>query len=155
MSQFDAKPNAFFQVEVCGKRLQIIAEFRAAIELFKILFGRYIRGPFAEAGKLRGVLGRRGDKIGSLITPTTAHRVTLLEAEDIRRWISIKKILQRYESTGAGTNNGDLHATCSLDNREANEHIVELARFRHKKQDTVAGRHRLGFQIFIKYDKDA
>src|SRR5918993_3801347 len=110
MSQFDPKPNAFFQVEVRGKRLQIIAEFRAAIELFKILFRRYIRGPFAEAGKLCGVLGRRGDKIGSLITPATTHRVTLLKAEDIRRRIGIKQVLQRYESTGACTNNRDLHA---------------------------------------------
>src|SRR4026209_2765908 len=127
MSQFDPKPYAFFQVEVRGKRLQIIAEFRAAIEFFKILFGCYIRGPFAEAGKLRSVFGRRGNKIGSLIPPATAHRVTLLEAEDIRRWIGVEKVLQRYESTGASANNGDLHAAWSLDNRKANEHIVELA----------------------------
>jgi hypothetical protein len=92
MSQFDAKLNTLFQVEVFGERLEIITEFGTPIELFKILFGRYIRGPFTEAGKLRGVLGGRGDKIWSLITPATAHRVALLETDNIRCWICIEKI---------------------------------------------------------------
>src|SRR5215207_4152886 len=114
MSQFDPKPNTLFQVEVSGKCLEIIAEFGAAIELFKILFRRCIRGPFAEAGKLRSIFGGGRDKIWSLITPTAAHRVTLLKANDIRRRICIQKIFQGYESTAARANNGDFHATCSL-----------------------------------------
>ena len=126
MPQFDAKPNVLFQVEARGKRLQIIAEFGAAIELFKILFGRYIWRPFSEAGKLGSVFGGRGDKIRSLVAPATAHRMTLLEAQDIRRWKGIEKVLQRDESTATSANHGDLHATCSLDSRKADQHVVEL-----------------------------
>jgi hypothetical protein len=113
MLQFDTKPNVFFQVEVRGKRRQIIAEFRATIELFKILLRRYVRAPLTKTRKLRGVFGRGGDKIRTLITPTTAHRVTLLEANYIRRWIYLEKIFQRYKSTTASANNGDLHTTGS------------------------------------------
>ena len=83
MSHFDAKANACFQVEVCGKLFQIVTEFRAAIELFKIFFRRYIGQPFAKTGKLCGVFGGGGDKIWPLIAPTTAHRIALLEANYI------------------------------------------------------------------------
>src|SRR6476661_6827947 len=143
-----------------GKLLQIIAEFRAAIELFIILLGCYCRRPFTEAGKLRGVLCGCGDKIWALVTPATAHRMTLLEADNIRRRISIQKVLQCNESAAAGANHCNVHARASSaktlrDDREADQHVVKLTRFRDKKQETVACRHRLGFQIFIENDIDA
>src|SRR5215203_6192607 len=92
---------------------QIIPKFRAAIELFKILFRRYVWRPFAEAGKLRGVLGGCGNKIWSLITPAAAHRLTLLEANDIFRWKIIKKIFQGDEPAATHADDRDLHPTSS------------------------------------------
>src|SRR5688572_3375187 len=62
MTNFHAKPNAFFQVEMCSKRIQIAAKFITAIEFFKLLFRRYLRQVFTETGKLRGVLGGGGNK---------------------------------------------------------------------------------------------
>src|SRR4026207_454786 len=100
-------------MEVRGKRLQVIAEFIAAIEVGKILFGRGLGCPLAEAGKLRRVLGGGGDKIRSLIPPAAAHRMTLLETDHVCRWIAVEKVLERDQSAAARADHGDLHAACS------------------------------------------
>src|SRR5262245_24898752 len=115
LPQFDPKSNARPQVKVSSKFLQIIAEFIAAIELPMVL-GRDFRQPFAKAGKLRGVLRRRRDKIWSLITPTPTHRVTLLVTNNIGCRIGIEQIFQCHEATTTGPNNGNFHRPCSLRN---------------------------------------
>src|SRR5688500_13160923 len=101
MPHFRAKPDALFQAEMRGERFQIIAEFGAAVELVEVVFERNIRGIFTKTRELRGVLGGGGDELRSLVPPTAAHRMALLEADDIRRRKRVQKVLQRDQSAAA------------------------------------------------------
>src|SRR5574341_533380 len=81
--------------------------------------------------------------------------MAFFKAEDIFRWIDIKKIFQRDEPAAPRANYSDFHMTCASNDGQADEDVIELTRLRYKKQEAVTCLHRLGLQVLIEHDKDA